>query len=34
MRNKNKPAHAPYDKGDSGENNQFLQYFHNLLLIS
>jgi hypothetical protein len=34
MRYKNKPAHAANNKGYSGEYNQLLQYFHDLLLIS
>ena len=31
---KNKPPHTANNKGYSGENNQLLQYFHDLLLIS
>ena len=31
---KNKPPHTANNKGYSGENNQLLQYFHDLLLIN
>lgn len=34
MRQENKPAQSANNQGYSGENNQFLQYFHDLLLIS